>query len=161
MTPVISRTPLGSFLARALPTDVTRMKINMHLKSRMPETIAEQFIQHLSTLEASGDAGPLAALFTADAEVGNVIAPEKFHGAQGAQEFWTHYRDTFARVQSTFRNRIIEENRIALEWNTECTSIEGAPIQYSGVSVLEVTGGKISRFRAYFDPAALGRQMEV
>ena len=127
----------------------------------MSETIAERFIEGLGALEASGNTDGLVALFTQDAEVGNVVAPEKFHGPEGARDFWTKYRDTFEKVRSTFRNRIIEENRIALEWNTVGTAVHGAPVEYSGVSILEVSGDKISRFRAYFDPVALGRQMEA
>ena len=126
----------------------------------MPEKLAERFIECLNALEASRDTDGLAALFTAEAEVGNVIAPEKFHGSEGAREFWKKYRDTFETVRSTFRNQIIDGNRVALEWHTEGTSIQGARVEYDGVSVLELSGNQISRFRAYFDPAALGRQME-
>jgi predicted ester cyclase len=127
----------------------------------MSDTIAERFIEGLRALEESRNADGLVSLFTQDAEVGNVVAPEKFHGLEGARDFWTKYRDTFEKVKSTFRNRIIDENRIALEWNTVGKAVYGAPVEYSGVSILEVSGEKISRFRAYFDPAALGRQMDA
>ena len=127
----------------------------------MPNTIADRFIESLKTLETDRDAQPIAELFTAGAEVGNVIAPEKFHGIEGARDFWTKYRETFETMNSTFRNKIVDDGHVALEWNTEGTSAHGHTVQYSGVSILEVEGDKISRFRAYFDAAALGRQIEA
>ena len=125
----------------------------------MPDTIADRFIDALDVLETRRNAEPLAALFSDHADIGNVIVPEKFHGRKGAVDFWTKYRNTFESLRSTFRNRVVQENRIALEWTTEGLS-GGAQVKYDGVSILEVEGDKINRFRAYFDPAALGRQIE-
>ncbi len=127
----------------------------------MPDTLSQRFIDALTVLESSRDPEPLVSLFAADAEVGNVIAPEKFHGTEGARDFWTKYRDTFQTLQSTFRNQVEQGDRIVLEWSTQGTSAQGAPIEYDGVSLLELENGKVSRFRAYFDPAALGRQLET
>ncbi len=127
----------------------------------MPNTLADRFIEALLSLESSGNPDPLITLFTADAEIGNVVAPEKFHGSEGAREFWTKYRGAFENLQSTFRNRIVAGDRIALEWSTQGASGTGNPVEYEGVSILEVKGDRISRFHAYFDPAALGRQMEI
>ena len=36
----------------------------------------------------------------------------------------------------------------------------GGELVYSGVSILEFAGDKIRRFQAYFDPRALGRELE-
>ena len=127
----------------------------------MSNPLADRFTDALGHLEAHRDLDLIAALFADDAEIGNVVVPEKFQGPQGARQFWTKYRDTFDTVTSTFRNRIIEDGRIALEWTTEATSTGGKEIHYEGVSVLETTGDKISRFHAYFDSGALGRQMET
>jgi len=33
-------------------------------------------------------------------------------------------------------------------------------VKYDGVSILETDGERITRFRAYFDAGALGRQLE-
>ena len=126
----------------------------------MSTSLADRFIDSLNKLENSRDAEQMANLFTSEAEVGNVIAPEKFHGVEGAREFWTKYRETFETIRSTFRNKIVDNGRIALEWNTEAAS-EGKTVQYSGVSIIEVEGDKISRFRAYFDAAALGQQIKT
>jgi ketosteroid isomerase-like protein len=102
----------------------------------------------------------MLALYADGSEVGNVNAPEKFTGREGAREFWTKYRDTFGEVRSTFRNRIITDTSAALEWTTAGTTAGGAPFNYEGVSILEIEGDCITRFRAYFDPEALGRQIE-
>ena len=125
------------------------------------ETLAQSFIEALNALESTRDAEKIAALFASNAEVGNVIAPEKFHGTEGARDFWTKYRDTFENVQSTFRNQIVQENRVALEWRTEGNSLGTSRFEYEGVSILEVEGDKIVRFRAYFDPSALAKQIET
>ena len=126
----------------------------------MAANIAEQFIEALRGLEENRDLETMVALYAQESEVGNVNAPEKFTGQAGARDFWTKYRDTFGEVRSSFRNRIITADRAALEWTTEGTTANGAPFNYEGVSILEIEGERITRFRAYFDPEALGRQIE-
>ena len=127
----------------------------------MSEQIANTFIEALRTLEETKNAGPLAALYAETATVGNVIAPDHYHGPDGAKAFWTEYRGTFEQARSEFRSVIASEGRAALEWTTEGTSFSGTPLSYSGVTILEIDGGKITRSAAYFDPAALGRQLGV
>jgi ketosteroid isomerase-like protein len=63
-------------------------------------------------------------------------------------------------VASSFRNVIVSDGRAALEWTTTGTSAAGVPISYEGVSILEMADGKITRFRAYFDPHDLGLQID-
>jgi ketosteroid isomerase-like protein len=50
------------------------------------------------------------------------------------------------------------EEGAALEWTTEGTS-DGDSVSYAGVSILEVEGGKVRRFMAYFDTRALAPQV--
>jgi limonene-1,2-epoxide hydrolase len=126
----------------------------------MSEALTERFIKALGELESARDASGLEAIFSDDSDLGNVIVPEKFHGREGTKAFWTKYRDTFHEIRSTFRNRIISDGRAALEWTTEAAGVDGQPIHYEGVSILEFEGDKIKRFRAYFDPAALARQVK-
>lgn len=125
----------------------------------MSEQTAARFIDALGRLEASRDVDAIVAVFADNCDVGNIIAPEKFSGREGAREFWTKYRDTFGEVRSTFRNRIIRDNHAALEWTTEGTSAGGAQVKYDGVSILEIEGEHVTRFRAYFNAEALGRQV--
>ena len=126
----------------------------------MSEQVAKRFIEALGGLEAGRELESIVRLFAADAEVGNVVSPEKFRGPEGAREFWgAKYRDTFGEVRSTFRNVFAAGDRAALEWTTEGTANDGTPVKYDGVSIIETDGDRITRFRAYFDAGALGRQL--
>ncbi len=92
--------------------------------------------------------------------MGNLLAPDHFHGPDGARTFWAEYRGTFESARSTFRNVIAGNGNAALEWTTEGTSFEGTPLSYAGVTVLEIEEGKVSRSSAYFNPKELGRQVK-
>ena len=126
----------------------------------MSEEVAKKFIEALRALEETKDAGPLAALYTEDAAAGNLIAPDQFHGSDGAHAFWTEYRGTFETAKSAFRNVITGDGSVALEWTTEGTGSDGQPFAYSGVTILEIEGDHIKRSSAYFDPKSLGRQLK-
>jgi limonene-1,2-epoxide hydrolase len=124
------------------------------------EQLARRFIEALGRLEAEREMEAITALFASECEVGNVTSPEKFHGREGAREFWgAKYRDTFGEVESTFRNVFVTDAGITLEWTTVGTAADGSPVKYDGVSILETDGERITRFRAYFDAGDLGRQM--
>lgn len=125
----------------------------------MSEQLARTFIEALHALENDRDVEPLAALYTADAPLGNVLRPDRFRGPDGARQFWTEYRGTFDDVESRFRNVIAAGDRAALEWRTRGTSQAGKSVQYDGVTVLEMADDRITRSCAYFDPAALGEQI--
>jgi len=126
----------------------------------MSKQLAEKFVEALGRLEAERDIETISGLFAEESEIGNVVSPEKFHGREGAREFWgSKYRDTFGEVRSTFRNVFATEDRAALEWTTEGTAQDGTPLRYEGVSLLEMEGERITRFCAYFDAGALGRQI--
>ncbi len=127
----------------------------------MSEQVANQFIQALWTLEEAKDVGPLVALYAEDALVGNLIAPDQYQGPDGARTFWTEYRGSFDVAKSRFRNVIAGDGSAALEWITEGTSFSGSPLSYTGVTILEIEDGKVTRSSAYFNPADLGRQMGV
>ena len=126
----------------------------------MTEQTANRFIEALGRLEAERDLEPVVQLFAPECEVGNVVSPEKFRGLEGAREFWgAKYRDTFGEVRSTFRNVFVNDGGAVLEWTTEGTANDGTPVKYDGVSILEIDGDEITRFRAYFDAGQLGRQL--
>ncbi len=126
----------------------------------MAEDITEKFIYALEKLETGDDIDTIASLFADECIVGNVTLSKTLHGAEGAKEFWTHYKATLGDVRSVFKNKIISDGRSALEWTTEGTGDNGEhPINYEGVSILETEDGKITRFFAYFNPNKLGNQI--
>jgi len=119
----------------------------------------ESFNAALGKLEASHEVEAIVSTFAEDCMLGNAATPRLFSGREGAREFWSQYRDTFGEMKSTFRNVIATEDRAALEWATEGTIHAGAVISYEGVSILELEGGAIKRFHAYFDSKELSGQV--
>lgn len=112
--------------------------------------LTDQFIDALQRLESSRDGEGLAALFSDDAEIASPLVHHESGGASAAAEFWTHYRDAFDDIRSTFKT-VREIDGIAfLEWQSQ-GSMDGQSFTYEGVSVLEETDGKITAFRTYFD----------
>jgi ketosteroid isomerase-like protein len=124
----------------------------------MSREIADSFIEALHELEENRDDEALVEIHTEDCEVGNVSVSETFRGHDGLREFWSEYRKTFGEMKSTFRNVFATEDGAALEWTTEGTS-NGETVAYDGVSILEVEGGKVRRFMAYFDSRRLTPQV--
>jgi ketosteroid isomerase-like protein len=116
--------------------------------------VADDFVEALRKLEEDRDVEPLVEIHADDCEAGNVSVSETFRGHEGLREFWTEYRKTFGEMKSTFRNVFATGEEEALEWTTEGTS-DGDSVSYDGVSILEVEGGKIRRFMAYFDSRRL------
>lgn len=126
----------------------------------MNQQITERFIAALRKLEESREVEEIAALYAENAEITNVVAPHKFSGQQGVRDFWTKYRASFGEMRSEFRNKIIGEQSAALEWTTIGNSSENHEIAYSGVTILEFEGDKITRSCAYFNSQDLGKQLE-
>ena len=124
----------------------------------MSKEVADNFVAALRKLEEEDDVEPLVEIHAKDCEVGNVSVPGTFRGHEGLREFWTSYRSTFGEMKSEFRNVFAAEDGAALEWTTEATS-NGDAVSYDGVSILEIEGGKVSRFMAYFDTRALASQV--
>ena len=124
----------------------------------MSKEVADNFVAALRKLEEEDDVEPLVEIHVKDCEVGNVSVPGTFRGHEGLREFWTSYRSTFGEMKSEFRNVFAAEDGAALEWTTEATS-NGDAVSYDGVSILEIEGGKVIRFMAYFDTRALASQV--
>src|SRR5918994_7911982 len=124
----------------------------------MSQEVAHGFVKALRKLEENEDVEALVGIHTEDCEVGNVSVSETFRGHDGLREFWTEYRKTFGEMKSTFRNVFATEEGAALEWTTEGTS-NGDTVTYDGVRILEIDGGKVRRFMAYFDPRDLTPQV--
>ena len=124
----------------------------------MSQQVADDFVEALRKLEEDRDVEDLVRIHAEDCEVGNVSVSETFRGHKGLREFWTEYRKTFDEMKSTFRNVFATEEGAALEWTTEGTS-NGDSVSYDGVSILEIKGGKVHRFIAYFDTRDLTPQI--
>lgn len=125
----------------------------------MSEEVADKFVEALRKLEEDRDVEALVEIHTEDCDIGNVAVAKAFSGHEGLREFWTGYRNTFDRMRSEFRNVFVDDGgRAALEWTTEGTS-DGNTVSYDGVSILEIEGDKVHRFRAYFDPRRLTEQL--
>ena len=125
----------------------------------MSKEVADGFVEALRKLEEDRNVEALVEIHTEDCEVGNVSVPQTFSGHDGLREFWTGYRKTFGEMKSEFRNVFADEKgHAALEWMTEGIS-NGDTFSYAGVSILEIEGGKVRRFMAYFDTRALTPQV--
>jgi ketosteroid isomerase-like protein len=124
----------------------------------MSKEVADGFVEALRKLEEDEDVETLVGSHTEDCEVGNVSVPETFRGYEGLREFWMSYRSTFGEMRSEFRNVFAAEGGTALEWTTEGTS-NGDSVSYDGVSILEIEGGKVRRFMAYFDTRDLAPEV--
>ena len=124
----------------------------------MSKEVADGFVEALRKLEENEDVEDLVEIHTGDCEVGNVSVPGIFRGHDGLREFWSRYRRTFGEMRSEFRNVFATEEGAALEWTTQGTS-NGDSVAYDGVSILEIEGGKVRRFMAYFDSRDLSPQV--
>jgi ketosteroid isomerase-like protein len=124
-------------------------------------TVIRQFTDALTALERDGDVDAIVSLFSDRCDIGNAVSPKVFVGHDGAREFWTAYRSWFGRIHSSIHNVIDSGGRSAIEWSSTGTSATGHFVSYEGVSILDFDGGRISRFRAYFNPDALSRQMRL
>ena len=121
--------------------------------------VADRFVEALRKLEEARNIDALVEIHTEDCDVGNVAVPRTFSGHDGLREFWKGYRDTFGEMKSEFRNVFADEaGHAALEWTTTGDA-NGKDVSYDGVSLLEIGDGKVSRFRAYFDPRTVTEQV--
>ena len=125
----------------------------------MSKEVADKFVEALRKLEEDRDVEALVEIHTEDCDVGNVAVPRTFSGHDGLREFWTSYRDTFGEMKSEFQNVFADDaGHAALEWNTSGKA-NGNDVSYDGVSLLEIEEGKVTRFRAYFDPRSVSGQV--
>ena len=121
----------------------------------MAASDAQRFIEALRRLEEAKDAESIVTLFDDRAELSNPVQTKALKGRDGARQFWDTYRGSFQEIHSEFRNVAATDGCALLEWSSRGRALDGTPVEYDGVSVLEFEDGKVSRFRAYFDPAAV------
>lgn len=137
---------------RALTPSLNRLDT-----SRAVEVV-DRFTAALEHLENTGDAEPLVACYGDDSTAGNVLAPDSGRGRAGVERFWHEYARTFRTARSSYRSVVVGPTGAALEWVTRADGPHG-PVEYAGVTVLEITGDRVTRSMAYFDPRHLGHQV--
>jgi ketosteroid isomerase-like protein len=122
----------------------------------MTQEVAYRFIEALSALENDGEIDPILDTFSEYCEIESPRLPNRLSGKAQAREFWNGYRSNYRKIRSRFRNIVIGENSIALEWTATGISKSGKQFEFDGVTVLETAGPRITHLRSYFD--AHGRE---
>ena len=112
---------------------------------------ARSFADALQTFEKDGDASAFAALFTVDAITQRLDARGERRGE--VEQFWQEYRAQFDSISTTFYDVVEGGDRVALEWTSDATLTDGRPLQYRGVTIVDLDGDKISKLRTYYDSA--------
>jgi ketosteroid isomerase-like protein len=125
----------------------------------MTQALAYRFIEALAVLEQDGELEPILSTFTESCEIGTPVIPEKLQGKDRAREFWHNYRTSYRNIRSTFRNIVIGDNSIALEWTANGINRSGKEFRYDGVSILDTAGTRITHFRTYFDSRVIQEHM--
>jgi ketosteroid isomerase-like protein len=112
---------------------------------------ARTFASGLQTFEKDGDAAAFAALFADDAVTQRFDARGERSGE--VEAFWQEYRAQFQSISTTFYDVVEGGDRFALEWISEATLVDGRPLQYRGVTVIDLDGEKITKLSTYYDSA--------
>lgn len=118
--------------------------------------LADRFIRALHALEDARDASPITELFHPQCVLSNLALERKgrrLEGRDGARKFWSDYRAAFRDVRSRFERAVVTNDCIVLEWRSRGHLHSDEPIDYAGVSVLELRDGRVSGFRSYYDSA--------
>jgi ketosteroid isomerase-like protein len=114
---------------------------------------AARFKEALQQTEQTRDASHVASLFAQGAALTNLGGD---HGTD-ATVFWKTYLDQFTDIRSEFTGETVSEKSAALEWQSSGTTVDGQPVNYRGVSVIDFGGDALSGFRTYYDSAAFVR----
>ncbi|HJL16235.1 MAG TPA: nuclear transport factor 2 family protein [Sandaracinaceae bacterium LLY-WYZ-13_1] len=115
-------------------------------------SLTDRFMDALHHLDRTGETGPMAQLFHADATLRRMA---QRHVYDRVHAFWRDYLSAFDEVRTEFHDAHAADGRVVLEWTSRGTLSNGHPFDYDGVSVLEVEGERVAAFRAYYDCAAL------
>lgn len=112
---------------------------------------ARAFADALKTYEQDKDVSVLTRLFADGATTLRFDARGERKGE--VAEFWQEYRAQFDDLQTTFYNVVEGSDQFALEWTSTGSLADGRPIEYRGVTVIDLDGDKISKLRTYYDSA--------
>jgi ketosteroid isomerase-like protein len=119
--------------------------------SASPTNRARAFATALRTFEKDGDVAAFAALFADDAVTQRFDARGERRGE--VAQFWREYRAQFGSVSTTFTDVGAGGDRFALEWTSDGTLTDGRPLQYRGMTVVDLYGDVITQLRTYYDSA--------
>jgi ketosteroid isomerase-like protein len=115
--------------------------------------LTEEFMGALQRFESRDDLAPLLALFEEDGEALNLGRTEPARGHDEIAGFWRDYRAMFRGIRSEFTHVIEGTGGAVLEWVSTGALVNGEPVEYKGVTVLETEAGRIRRCRTYYDSA--------
>lgn len=107
----------------------------------------------LQTAENTGDVAPLVALHGEGVTLRN-LSDQTWAGIDGAHSFWETYLGNFETIRSEFFHHAELGEVGQMEWNATGKLKNGHDIEYRGISVIEIGGGKVTAFRTYYDSAA-------
>jgi len=119
----------------------------------VPAPLTDEFIRGLQGFERTGEVAPLVALFHEDGEAVNLGRTEPARGHEEIEGFWRDYRAVFRTIRSEFTHVIEGQGGAVLEWVSRGALSNGEPVEYKGVTVLEVEDGRVRRCRTYYDSA--------
>lgn len=112
---------------------------------------ARTFVAALRRFEQTSDPAPLAGLFSDGATLTRLDARGE---RTDPTAFWQEYRAQFHELSTTFTNAVESADQVALEWTTKGTSTHDHPLDYRGVTVIDLSGDEIVALRTYYDTAA-------
>ena len=116
--------------------------------------LTERFADALHRIDADRDTGPMVELTADDAELVKLDERNQATGKDGAERFWTDYRNVFGDLETTFTHTVVGEDTAALEWTSTGTLRSGAPFEYKGVTIIQGDDETVSGVRTYYDSAA-------
>ena len=114
-----------------------------------------KFIAALRHLEQVRDLEPMAALFSDEAEVKSIDGHGTRTGPDGITALFDEYLRQFDEVRTTFTQVTEGERHAALEWTTAATRAGGHDVSYTGVTIIDLDGDRVTGFRTVYDSAAL------
>lgn len=116
-------------------------------------TTTEDFMAALQQAESTGDTGPLVALHADGVTLRN-LTERVWEGVEGARDFWATYLGNFSEIRSEFTGHQEAGGLGVMEWTAKGALKDGRPVEYCGVSLIEVADVRVQAFRTYYDSAA-------
>ncbi|HEY2220541.1 nuclear transport factor 2 family protein [Actinomycetospora sp.] len=128
------------------------------IETGLASPVARRFVEALRAIEDRGDLDGMIALGGETTRWWGTGPDEAQSGPDGAQRFWSGYRRAFAEIESEFTDVTETSSRIVLEWTSRGRHHSGAPVRYTGATVLALGGSpdepELAAVRLYYDTAA-------